>query len=1057
MTRRPPRHLVREYGIAHIARRERLPKFIRAALRCHAAWAYSPRVLSIRPRLVAAVLAVLVVPLAVLAAGPASAVPSPDLVISQVYGGGGNSGAPFNADFIELFNRGDAARSTAGLSVQYASAAGMGNFGANTGQLVTLPSVDVPPGGYVLVGLAGGANGVALPAPDATGAINMSGTAGKVALATGTTSLGCNGGSTPCSAEQLARIIDLVGYGNANFFEGATAAPTLSNTTAALRAVGGCTDSDENGDDFVAAAPAPRNSATALAPCGTPGNTPPTLTPNPFSITHTAGTTASYTATAADDVTVAGVTVDSALPLGVSIAVSPPGQSRTITVTVADTVAVGDDAIAMTLTDDVGASTAVTINVSVTLVDVGCDAPASHQIADVQGTGDATPLPGQAVRVEGIVTGDFQGADQLRGFFVQDDTPDDDPNTSEGLFVFSTLEVNVGDRVLVNGQAIEFNGLTELSPVTAVDVCGNSTITPTPFDLPRPEGATFEPFESTLLTFPEPLTATEHFQLGRFGEVTVSSEGRLFQPTELVEPGAPAQALLAENARRRLLLDDGSTVQNPPVVPYLDPPTLRIGDTASGITGVLSFGFGQYRLQPTAPIAFARTNPRPLAPDNVGGDVQVASFNTLNYFTTLADTNPNGRGADTTEEFARQQAKEVAAITGLDADVVGLMEVENNGSVAIGSLVDALNAATAPDTYAFVAEPEINPPNEFGGTFGTDAIKVAFIYKPAVVTPMGPAETSTDEIFDRPPLIQTFRPVAGGEDFTVAVNHFKSKGCGGGTGADADQGDGQSCFNARRVAQATRLAEVVADLSVTNALIIGDLNAYAQEDPINVLEDAGYAVLSEMLIDNDDRYSFVFDGFSGELDHALAAADLLDNVTGATIWHINADEPLILDYNTEFNPPSLFEPDAYRSSDHDPLVVGLDLTPAPPVPTCRGLAATILGSDSSELLFGTNGADVIIAFDGNDAIFGLGGDDTVCAGDGNDVVFGGAGHDTILGQGGSDALFGETGNDTLAGGAASDVLSGGPGDDTLLGGPAFDALSGGSGTNTLSQDGDLAP
>lgn len=884
-------------------------------------------------------------PLAVLAAaGPASAV-SPDVVLSEVYGGGGNSGATLTNDFIELSNLSAAPVSLSGWSVQYASATG------STWQVTPL-SGSIAPGGHYLVQEAPGAGGTTpLPTPDATGTIPMSGTSGKVALVTTTAALVCGTGCVPADA-----IRDFVGYGTTASSSETAPTANLSNTTSASRDASRA-DTDNNAADFLIGAPIPQNSG--------PGEPPPLPT--------------------------------------------------------------------------------------------GCEAPATRQIAEVQGPGDASPVAGQAVRVEGIVTGDFQGAERLNGFFVQDDTPDGDASTSEGLFIFSNLEVNVGDRVLVNGQVVEFNGLTELSPVTAVDVCGAGMSVPAPYDLPRPEGLTFEPVEGMLVTFPEPLTATEHFQLGRFGEVAVSSDGRLFQPTEQVEPGAPAQALLGENARRRLLLDDGSTQQNPSTVPYLDPEALRIGDTATNVTGVIGFGFGQYRLQPTAPIVFARTNPRPPSRADVGGDVQVASFNTLNYFTTLADTNPNARGANNADEFTRQQAKEVAAIIGLDAGVLGLMEVENNGSMAIGSLVDALNAATAPDTYAFVAEPEINPPNEFGGTFGTDAIKVAFIYKPAVVTPMGPAQTSSDAIFDRPPLIQTFRPVAGGEDFTVAVNHFKSKGCSGSTGDDVDQGDGQSCFNARRVAQATALAGVLDFLETTNTLIIGDLNSYALEDPIDVLEGSGYVGLSEMFIDDDDGYSFVFDGFSGELDHALAAADLLDNVTGATIWHINADEPLILDYNTEFNPPGLYQPDAYRSSDHDPLVLGLDLTPAPPVPTCRGLAATILGTDASELLFGTNGADVIMGFGGNDAVFGLGGDDTVCAGDGNDAVFGGAGNDTILGQDGSDALFGEAGDDTLAGGSSSDALSGANGNDTLLGGPAFDLLSGGAGTNTLSQEGDLAP
>jgi uncharacterized protein len=525
--------------------------------------------------------------------------------------------------------------------------------------------------------------------------------------------------------------------------------------------------------------------------------------------------------------------------------------------------------------------------------------------------------------VEGIVTGDFQGAGQLGGFFLQDDTPDADSVTSDGIFAFSSTAVSVGDRLRVTGRAIEFNGLTELSPVTAVDVCGTGTIAAQSYDLPRPAGVTFEPVESLLLTFPEPLTATEHFQLGRFGEVTVSSDGRLFEPTTVVDPGASAAVVQELNNRRRLLIDDGSNVQNPATVPFLTPDVLRLGDTTTGITGVLTFGFGLYRLEPTAPITFSRTNPRPAAPVAVGGDIRVASFNTLNYFTTLASDNPNARGANTAEEFSRQQAKEVAAITGLNADVIGLMEVENNGATAIGSLVDALNAATAPGTYDYVSEPSLNAPNEFGGTFGTDAIKVALIYKPESVIPVGAAQSSADPVFDRPPLIQAFQWSSGSEHFTIAVNHFKSKNCGGATGLDADQGDGQSCFNARRVQQATALADLLETLDVPNALIIGDLNSHTEEDPIHTLETAGFTELSEVHVDADQRYSFVFNGQSGELDHALAAADLADNVTGTSIWHINADEPLILDYNKEFKPFDLYQPDAFRSSDHDPIVIGL--------------------------------------------------------------------------------------------------------------------------------------
>ncbi|MGH9185959.1 MAG: lamin tail domain-containing protein, partial [Acidimicrobiales bacterium] len=438
-------------------------------------------------------------------ATPAAAVPG-TVVVSQVYGGGGNSGATLTHDFIELFNRTGAPVPLDGWSVQYASATGNFTF-------VTPLSGSIAPGGYYLVQEAQGAGGtVPLPTPDATGSIAMSATAGKVVLVDNTAALNCGAAATPCPTP--LPVEDLVGYGTtANLFEGAPA-PGLSNTTAALRDDGGAVDTDNNADDFTAGVPNPRNS----------GFEPP-----------------------------------------------PPPPT-------------------------------------------GCDVPPDHEIADVQGSGDASPLAGQTVRVEGIVTGDFQGSTRLNGFFLQDDTPDGDPATSDGVFAFSgpAVDVLVGDRVLVTGRAFEFNGLTELSPVTGIDVCGTGTIAPAQYDLPRPDGTTFEPVEGVLLTFPETLTATEHFQLGRFGEVTVSSDGRLFQPTERFEPGAPAVAEAAAAARRRLLIDDGSTAQNPPTVPFVAPGNaLRIGDTASGVTGVLSFGFSRYRLQPTAAITFTRTNPRP--------------------------------------------------------------------------------------------------------------------------------------------------------------------------------------------------------------------------------------------------------------------------------------------------------------------------------------------------------------------------------------------------------------------------------------------------------------
>ncbi|MGP3960472.1 ExeM/NucH family extracellular endonuclease [Nonomuraea sp. 3N208] len=536
-----------------------------------------------------------------------------------------------------------------------------------------------------------------------------------------------------------------------------------------------------------------------------------------------------------------------------------------------------------------------------------CDTPATHRVAQVQGAGDATPLAGQTVRVEGVVTGDFQRTDQLSGFFLQDTRPDADPKTSEGLFAFareSFKDVKVGDRVLVTGRAVEFNGWTELSPVTAVDVCGAGSVAAQSYTLPTAENSGgLEPVENMLLTFPQPLTVSDHYNLGRYGEVTLSSQGRLYQPTD--RPGVDP----ALNARRSLLVDDGSNRENPATLP----PIVRAGDVAAGITGVLGYGFGKYRLQPTKAIAYSSLNPRLPKPLPVLGNVKVASFNTLNWFTTLGS-----RGATTAAEQQRQLAKLVAALKGLNADAVALMEVENNGQTALQALVDAVNAEVGAGTYAALTHPYP----------GTDAIQVGLIYKPAKLTPVGEAQASQDPVFSRPPLIQTFRRKSGSQPFTMVVNHLKSKGSCPSSGPDTDQGDGQGCWNPTRVAQAKALLGIIEDQELPNPIVLGDLNAYGEEDPIDTLESGGLAGVTKRFVPAPQRYSYVFDGLAGELDHALVGKQLLKRVTGATIWHINADEPRILDYNTEYNPPGLYKPDAYRSSDHDPLVVGLTLPSA---------------------------------------------------------------------------------------------------------------------------------
>jgi predicted extracellular nuclease len=354
----------------------------------------------------------------------------------------------------------------------------------------------------------------------------------------------------------------------------------------------------------------------------------------------------------------------------------------------------------------------------------------------------------------------------------------------------------------------------------------------------------------------------------------------------------------------------------------------------------MDYAFGLYRIQPTQGADYTNANPRTPAPDPVGGTLEVATFNVLNYFTTLDNSGPicgplanqDCRGADNATEFTRQRDKIVAAISAIDADVVGLMEIENHPvDVPTADLVSGLNDATSPGTYDYIAT----------GAIGGDAIRVALLYQPASVTPLGGfavLDSSVDPLFDdtlnRPMLVQSFVENATGAVFTVAVNHLKSKGSDCNAVGDPDTGDGSGNCNVTRTKAAQAIVEFLAGDPTgsgdSDVLIIGDLNSYDKEDPIDVLVGAGYADLVFDFL-GEDAYSYVFDGQIGYLDYQLASSTLVPQVTGTTVWHINADEPDLIDYDTSFKQPAqdaIYAPDAYRSSDHDPVIVGLALTTA---------------------------------------------------------------------------------------------------------------------------------
>lgn len=546
-------------------------------------------------------------------------------------------------------------------------------------------------------------------------------------------------------------------------------------------------------------------------------------------------------------------------------------------------------------------------------------ADSSVAIAEVQGSGPVSPLDGSVVTVEGVVSAAFLEAHQLGGFFLQDPVGDGDASTSEALFVtlpddgpLATAPVTVGDRLRVTGQVREVDGMTRLGPPETLEVCGyGGLVPPTPAPLPVAEASDWEALEGMLVRF-EPLTVVENFELGRYGRLTLAP-GRLFSPTNgprVPGSGADADAVRAANERARVVLDDGSREENPRPTPFIARDlTVRVGDRVERLAAVVVETDGRYELLPAGEVVIARANPRP-APPRVGGDLTVVGFNVQNFFISLGS-----RGADSVEELERQTDKLVAALRALDADIVALMEVENN-ELAAQVLADAVNAAYGREVYTVMADDRAGS--------GTDAIKQAVLYKPETVEVVGGA-IDTSEVFDRPPVAGVFRTRVGGEVFTLIVNHFKSKGSCPTTG-DVDEGFG--CWNLRRSAQAQALADFAARLVEStgdpDVLLIGDLNSYRLEPPIALLEGIGYRNL-DTLLPPEQRYTYVFRGESGTLDYALASPSLAEQVTGMANWHINADEPPVIGYDLDFNPDYLYRPYPYRSSDHDPVVVGLDL------------------------------------------------------------------------------------------------------------------------------------
>jgi len=591
----------------------------------------------------------------------------------------------------------------------------------------------------------------------------------------------------------------------------------------------------------------------------------------------------------------------------------------------------------------------------------GCSGPYTP-IYEIQGSGSSTSYAGTDVVTEGIVVGDFQEGGK-NGFFIQDASGDEDLTTSDGIFVYYTGEdVAVGDHVRLQGEAKEYYDLTQIGWPDWLQVCAVGEPLPAPGVLALPVASVddYEAFEGMRVIFPQDLVISEYFNFDRYGTIVLTSQ-RYLQFTALFEPDVAGYAAANDDyALNSITLDDGRTSQTPD--PAIHPNGLefdlynlfRGGDLVTNLTGVVDYSYGAYVIQPTEGADYTPTNPRTPAPDIIEGDIKVASLNVYNYFTTLDEgpdiCGPSGdmecRGADDADELERQRAKIISALITIDADIVGLMEIENDRpgpdpDYAVADLVAGLNDVMGPGTYDYIAT----------GPIGLDAIKVAMIYKPGNVTPVGDfaiLDSTVDPTFidtkNRPVLAQTFMDNIVGDAVTIAVNHLKSKGSSCDDLFDPDMGDGQGNCNLTRssaaFAEVNWLASDPTGTGVGNHLIIGDLNAYDKEDPIDIIKAGADAtpgtgddfvdMIHEIL--GEAAYSYLFDGKIGYLDYALANTTLAEYVADVTIWHINADEADLINYDMSYKKDAqdaIYAPDEYRASDHDPVIITLTFNKPP--------------------------------------------------------------------------------------------------------------------------------
>ncbi|SHL02829.1 ExeM/NucH family extracellular endonuclease [Hymenobacter psychrotolerans] len=572
-------------------------------------------------------------------------------------------------------------------------------------------------------------------------------------------------------------------------------------------------------------------------------------------------------------------------------------------------------------------------------------AAATTRIGTIQGRG-ATAAAG-TYTIEAIVTAVYPSLSP-GGFYVQEGTAasDGNPATSDALFVVQPdAKVSVGDNVRITGTVLESAAAPSFGQAVLTDpkveVLWPRNQLPDFAMLPAGQYSStdLERLEGMRVQFPVPLTVADVYSLKQRGELILTTGGTLYQPTQFIDPNdnpatgttstgtsnvAAVNAYQTANLERSVLLDDGSAASNPSPVPFIDPSlrTVRVGSTIPRLRGIMGYAYNKWRIQPlSGPDAPSFEVKRPAVPTFGRLDLKIASFNVLNYFNGdgAGGGFPTPRGAKTAEDFARQRSKIIAGLVRMNADIIGLSEMENDGNdatSALQDLVNGLNQAMGAGTYAFI--------NDGGSTKqpnNTDVIRCAILYKPAAVAPLGsPLLDLTPGVFERPPLAQLFttRRSARRDTLGLVVNHFKSKGSG--SGLNADQNDGQGGSNQRRREQARALVQFinqkVMPAGTRRVVCIGDYNANYEEDPIDILRAAGLVTVTP-----PTSASYVFKGLTGSLDHCIVTPNMVGFID-VHKWNINSGEPLFLQYDIAGAATDVASP--FRSSDHDPVLIGIN-------------------------------------------------------------------------------------------------------------------------------------